>query len=107
MERIANSNARGYVSSHKPFKGSNLFAQWEGDDRYVVYSFGTHYPMFIWTQGAWFENEDKYSRTTSKHRSQTHPHSPTILLATAWMKELAEQGYPSIAKKRILTGELP
>jgi hypothetical protein len=115
MERIANSKARGYVSSHKPFMGSNLFAKWlyptdtnpEVEDKgvYVVYSFGDHYPMFVYAEGTWFENEDKFSRTTSKHKTQCRPTERTILLSTAWMKQLVAVGYGGIAKQRILKGD--
>jgi len=111
MKRVANSNCRGYVQQCKPFQGSNLFANWirssKGGDRYVVYSFGTHFPMFIYTSGQWYENTDKYSRTTSKHQSQARPTflEPTVKLSTGAMRLLAERGYYKLAKAR-LTGDV-
>ena len=77
MERIANKDCRSAVENRKEFNGSNLFARWHGKV-YVVYSYGEHYPMFLWiapdrADGGWYENSDKYSRSTSKHHSQARP----------------------------------
>jgi hypothetical protein len=110
--KIANRDAREYVLQRKPFDGSNLYARQRtlvtSDDTvtwYTVYSYGEHYPMFIHINGHWFENDDGYSRTTSKHRSQCYPHgSDTFPLSTQWMKVLAEQGYVALAKMRVTEG---
>jgi len=105
--KIANKAAASMVQSLRPFEGSNLFARWESNDSeewYVVYSYGVHYPMYIHADGCWFENEDKYSPTTSKHKGQARPTSTTFLLSTEYMKRLARGGYSAIAKDRILKG---
>lgn len=105
--KIANKAARSMVEQRRPFEGSNLFARWESNDSeewYVVYSYGEHYPMFIHAEGCWFENEDKYSPTTSKHKGQARPTANTFLLSTEYMKRLARGGYSAIAKDRILRG---
>jgi hypothetical protein len=109
MNRIANKAARSMVQNLTPFEGSNLFARFNtnaDEEWYVVYSYGEHHPLFIHANGAWFENEDRVSPTTSKHRTQSHPlpKSPTVLLSTAWMRALAEGGFTAIAKERILRG---
>ena len=69
---IANRDARGYVERREPFKGSNLWSRWDGDC-YVVYSFDTHHPLFVYDGVAeqWYENMTYASRTTQKHRTQT------------------------------------
>lgn len=112
--KITNKDARKFVQQRIPFQGSNLFAQVhtrnsedgisEPDTWYVVYSYGPHHPLFVWADGIWFENEDRFSATTSKHRSQTHPLCPTVMLSTEWMQRLARGGYRAIAKERILQG---
>jgi hypothetical protein len=60
----------------------NLFSRWEtasdGSRMYVVYSYGPHWPLFVWHDGVWYENKDRYSVTTSKHRSQAHPRCDTV-----------------------------
>lgn len=116
--KIANKDARKFVQQQHPFEGSNLYATFrtkkgkdaEGNDThtgswYAVYSYGDHWPLFVYANDTWFENEDKYGMTTSKHRTQTHPHCPTVLLSTAWMIRLARDGYNAIAQQRVLTGE--
>lgn len=91
MERIANRDASSYVRRRQEFKGSNLFGAHIGD-RYVVYSYGAHWPMFIHVDGTWFENQDKYSRTTSKQKGQAHPGAATTKLSTEQMVSIAQKG---------------
>ncbi len=111
--KIANRDARQFVQKQHPFEGNNIYAQFhtmKNEDGthtgmwYAVYSYGDHWPLFIHCHDTWFENEDKRSVTTSKHRTQTHPHCPTVLLSYQWMLQLASGGYQAIAKERILTG---
>ena len=106
MKRVSNKNCRSLVQQRIPFKGSNLYGitreQSTDNERYVVYSYGEHWPLFIYTQGCWFENEERHSQSTTIHRSHSHPHCPTVLLSTHWMKTLAQFGYNAIAKERIL-----
>ncbi len=113
--KIANRDARPLVKEQHPFEGSNLYAQFHtqnNDDGtngpamwYAVYSFGTHWPLFIHANGTWFENEGKHSQSTQRHHSQCDPHCPTVLLPAKWMERLAKGGYAAIAKERILQGE--
>jgi hypothetical protein len=124
--RTTNQSCRPLVRSRTVFNGSNLFSAFYpahsadtsrpaatgAADRYVVYSYGHHWPLFIFVpkeslpdgtpctathaggaaDGIWFENQDKYSRSTTKQRSQAHPHCTTIPLSCAAMKDLAESG---------------
>lgn len=113
MDKVSNAKCREYVQQRKPFRGSNLWGEWVvgltplAPSRYVVYSYGQHFPLFVYTHDCWFENEDKYSVSTSKHRTQSHPLCPTVLLSTHWMRTLADWGYEAIAKKRILGKDVP
>jgi len=90
---IANGKAREYVKKLEVFKGSNIFSEWyeQGIDgtrdivkRYVVYSFRYTFPLFIYEplSDTWYENTTKFSRTTSKHKTQLHPcvHTKTLCL---------------------------
>jgi hypothetical protein len=108
--KIANRDARKYVQAQRSFRGSNLWGEHhhqpeEEYRRYVVYSYGTHWPLFIYTCGQWFENEDRYSVTTSKHRTQAHPGYSTKKLTAQWMVRLAEEGYSALARARVIEGE--
>ena len=113
--RIANRDCRAYVKANNSFDGSNLFASHRvvgtyphtNCRHYSVYSYGFHFPMFIYVPDVgWFENEDKYSRTTSKHRSQAHPHTDTYKLSTDAMRFLDDHGYRRFTQQYILTGEM-
>jgi len=102
MERIANRDARRYVQERKPFTGSNTEGVWRRDSnthtrRYVVTSYGNHFPLFIWEDGVWYENVDKYSPTTTKHKSQLHPHCETMPMTCQDMVCLMYYGIGGVA----------
>ena len=109
-KNITNREAREFVKARAPFITGNktLFARWETDDTYVVYSYGQHWPLFVWerTTERWYENEDRYGVTTTRHRSHAHPHSTPapIAVSTAFIRKLALMGYPAIAQARVLYG---
>lgn len=73
MKKVSNKNCCDYVRCKQNFQGSNLNGLWIGDN-YVVMSYGW-YPLFIYskTDNVWYENKDKYSVSTSKQRTQSHP----------------------------------
>ena len=78
MIRIANNKARDFVARREEFQGSNMFGSWldrEGEKLYIVYSYGSHFPMYIYDNDAneWIANSDKYSRSTTRHQSQARP----------------------------------
>jgi hypothetical protein len=95
--KTSGTRARTYVQSRQPFTNHNgqLFGRWETPLLYVVYSYGEHWPLFVWDGFDWYENEDKYSATTSKHRSQTHPHTPTQPRSHTWLRNFitTQRGY--------------
>jgi hypothetical protein len=74
--RVANGSARRSVQSRISFEGNNTFGEWAGPN-YVVYSYGHHWPLFAYVDGTWYENVDKFSRTTSKHSGQLRPIADT------------------------------
>ena len=71
--KIANRNASQYVQNKEVFQGSNMYAKYVGN-KYVVYSYGNHFPMYVFYHVRWYRNTDKYSVTTSKHQSQAMPY---------------------------------
>ena len=96
MKKVANNAARAYVQNLTPFKGSNTFGEWvdgsRGDSRFVVYSYGKHWPLFVWQDGKWYENAGKYSVSTSKQHGQLHPHTDTEKHSAEDMRTIAEMG---------------
>jgi len=112
--KIANRDARQYVQYRQPFQGNNLYAAtWlanpssiaEGDSGYAVFSYGFHWPLFIAVslggRTVWFENTDKHSASTSKQRSQTHPHVDTTPLTVQQMRTLVQRGYAYMVRQRV------
>ena len=74
--RVSNNKARDYVNGFKEFQGSNMFSEsYPSKGLYVVYSYGSHFPMYIYDkeQGKWIGNKDKYSSSTTRHQSQGRP----------------------------------
>jgi hypothetical protein len=94
------------VQEQRVFKANNIYSEFYGDANtewhkmrdgepmYVVYSYGEHWPLFIYhyLTDTWFENSDKRSVTTSKHRSQAHPHAPTRPVPCSFMKDIVFYG---------------
>ena len=94
--RITNVTARQYVQKRERFHGNNLYGEYHGD-RYVVTSYGDHFPLFIWEDGTWYENIEKITVTTSKHRTQTHPHEDTLPMSVENMRVLVDYGIAGVA----------
>ena len=105
-----NANARQYVQRREDFRASNTFAMTLPPVpefltyRYVVFSYGEHYPLFIaeWLpedgKVQWYVNRDNYSITTSKHRTQLHPLDANVLpMTTDAMKTIANYGTAGLA----------
>ena len=92
--RINGRKCRPFVQDRKAFQNSNgqLYAKWETPDLYVVYSYGDHWPLFMWAgrTDTWYQNEDKFSPTTSRHRTYAHPYEETELASCYNMKQIID-----------------
>ncbi len=73
MLRISNKNSAEYVENKVEFKANNVFAVDNGCNMYCVFSYGYHFPMYVYVDGKWYENSDKYSVSTSKQQTQARP----------------------------------
>tara|TARA_R110000782_G_scaffold184114_1_gene274334 strand:- start:73 stop:477 length:405 start_codon:yes stop_codon:yes gene_type:complete len=94
--RVANKDARKSVNNLDRFTGSNIFAVddvffpsdedtksvltdqhgYSGyENLYIVYSYGYHFPMYIYDRqaGIWIGSKDSYSSSTTRHQSQCRP----------------------------------
>lgn len=116
--RINGRLAHQYTTACKPFKNSNgqLYGHWEaggvaysdgGGMRYVVYSYGAHWPLYVWDDETqrWYGNSDKNSVTTSRHRTAAHPRL-TDADTMHWLpleaiRLLAREGFKALAAARI------
>ena len=96
--RVANKDASEYVNKCEIFEGSNTFSEFKvqyDDKLYVVFSYGYHFPMYMYDYQAktWIGNEDRFSMSTSKHQSLCRPSEPIeCWLNTHEMKEYINCG---------------
>ena len=91
--RINGRQCRPFVQDRKAFTNSNgqLYAVRHTPLLYVVYSYGEHWPLFVWDGFDWYENEDSYSPTTSRHRSNANPYKNTDKRSCTWLKTFIAQ----------------
>lgn len=85
--KVSNTKCRSLVINRQEFKANNIFAELR-DGIYTVFSYGYHWPLFACINGQWFENSDRYSVTTSKHRGNTNPHVDTIKVSRDDLKRM-------------------
>jgi hypothetical protein len=109
-KKTANVVSHMYTKAQLPFKGSNLEGFWK-DTRdgkiYVVKSYGW-YPVYIYKDGKWYENAQRYGKATSKQMYNSQPYrfndeiSSNVYLLSRSEMELMESGWSheSIMKKK-------
>jgi len=64
------------VKNKNMFTAGNVFAiNCPATGCYIVYSYGLHWPLFIYDykKQQWYGNSDKYSVTTSRHYGKLNP----------------------------------
>lgn len=97
IPKVANRDASGHVRLRMDFNGSNLYGRTTKDgERYVVFSYGPHYPMFVYDNGVWYSNADRYSVSTSKQYGQVNPYN-TVPMETDKMRALVVYGIAGVA----------
>jgi len=103
----ANRFVWSHVQSKTAFTNTNktLFGNYVYSGIYVVYSYGSHFPIYAYEPKSdrWFANEDKYSRTTTRHQSLAHPRTETYPLSSEAMRELVNHadGYERVVVRRL------
>jgi hypothetical protein len=85
---------RTRVNDREVFKGNSVYSEHTGANLYCVYSYGSHFPMYVYDYviEKWIGNTSKYGVTTSKHQSKCHPNNVSFWLDTDGMKELIQLG---------------
>jgi hypothetical protein len=100
MSKISNNEMRAKVEFMKEFdnKNSSCYARrFEDAGIYVVYSYGGHWPLWVydWRANQWYENVDTYGNTTGRHKSATRPYDLT--------KSAQANGFISMTRNEIKT----
>jgi hypothetical protein len=90
--RVSNRETRDYVKNLKEFKANNLWSEWVRDEDTDTND--RHWPLFIYEvkTDMWFENASKYSMTTAKHKTQSHPYTDTTKLHVDDMIKVRNNG---------------
>lgn len=88
--------------------GASIFGRWQWTEnknaaQYVTYSYGPHWPMYIWQDGQWYGNKDKTSSTTSRHAILCRPASAITWLDRDTMQLILVQGALQTMKNRLCT----
>lgn len=89
-----------YVRDRAEFNTNNetLYAKYY-NDRYCVFSYGRHWPMYVWEAGVWYEVNERYSRTTTRHMKHARPPSATLLMTPDDMQRLVDGGIVNVIGK--------
>jgi hypothetical protein len=75
---ISNRDSRVYTTGRRPFVNNNktLFASYNKHGAYCVYSYSVSWPLYVYTDGQWYRNVSKYSKTTTTHLGYARPDLP-------------------------------
>lgn len=97
MAKVSNRDVHKYVAERKEFMNNNgtMFAQHDlAANTYTVYSYGQHYPMYVYDYETleWWGNETKDSRTTSRHMTQARPPCVAQWTDTHTLQDIAAHG---------------
>jgi hypothetical protein len=126
--KINNGEASEYVTRRQAFRGNNMYGEWgyspdadvpaEQAKIYAVYSYGTHWPLFVYDpmNEQWYENNsgydwrdgrrhsntfnggsgrrsaNKFSPTTLRHHREARPSAETTLCDVEDLKRLVKSG---------------
>lgn len=85
--RTSNKQCRVQVNRRELFKANNLFAE-EVGGAYVVYSYGHHFPIYVWKNGQWYGNSEKRSASTTRHQSQARPDGDVVWVPTQQLRNM-------------------
>tara|TARA_R110000764_G_scaffold21460_1_gene54227 strand:- start:1334 stop:1672 length:339 start_codon:yes stop_codon:yes gene_type:complete len=98
IPKTPNAKARKHVQRRTAFEGTNLFGvrrKADSGDRYVVYAFGTHWPIFVCDGGVWYQNDTVKpydSVVVNKMVEQIHPIKETTKLDVETLRLVATRG---------------
>ena len=110
------------VRKKEVFTFTNMFASFRGETvdqtvkepprikppTYAVYSYGFHYPMYVYDYEAcqWYGNADKSSPTTERHKNLVEPYSVAQWVDTDTLKRISFEGIVNTTANRMVTHEL-
>lgn len=87
----------------EPFQFNNVFAIGTNTPTYTIYSYGGHFPMYVYDYklSQWFGNKDKSTSTTGRHKSKFKPYSVSQWVDTKTLQTISAFGLVGACAKRI------
>lgn len=92
----------------EPFDFNNVYAvarlnRQHQPPTYTVYSYGVHYPMYVYDYEAcqWYGNKDKSTPTTQRHKTRFEPYSVAQWVDTETLSNIAIHGIVETSAKRM------
>ena len=107
MPKLANNQVRDAVNKRQLFANNNdtLYAEFPSHELYVVYSYGVHYPMYVYDNIArqWFGNETRSTPTTERHKPIARPDGDIRWVSTDYLRAMILAGsYVNHAAQRVM-----
>jgi hypothetical protein len=101
------------VRKKEEFVFTNMYSAYRAGDEsrpptYAVYSYGLHYPMYVYDYEAcqWYGNADKSTPTTQRHKNLVKPYSVAQWVDTDTLKQISVNGLVNITARRMESYEL-
>ena len=110
MPKLANNQVRDAVDKRQLFTNTNdtVHSDFTSPELYVVYSYGSHYPMYVYDNIArqWFGNETRSTPTTERHKTQARPDGDIRWVSTDYLRAMILAGsYVNHTAQRVLREE--
>lgn len=109
MTKLANNQVRDAVNRCQRFTNNNdtMFSI-NGSNIYVVYSYGNHYPMYVYDYETktWFGNETRSSVTTQRHKTHAKPDGYIDWCSTSYLQSIIHHGSYAAHCARAVTREV-
>jgi hypothetical protein len=74
-----------------------------GHATYTIYSYGSHYPMYVYDYEAcqWYGNKDKSTPTTNRHMKRFEPYSVAQWVDTETLSNISIYGIVETSAQRM------
>ena len=109
VELVRKKEVFVFTNMYSLFKENKKMA-WtaESPPTYTVYSYGNHYPMYVYDYEAcqWYGNADKSTRTTERHKNLVRPYSVAQWVDTETLRNISIEGIVNTTANRMTVHEL-
>jgi hypothetical protein len=105
VKNISNADIRNHVDKLHEFETNNKTVySVKSEEQYAVYSYGYHFPMYVYDfkTEVWLGNKDKSTPTTMRHLTKARPSKGIHQwFTTEDLKTIIVQGYTQTITQRL------